>query len=867
MHIFKNKTKAILIALFLILTITVFATPKADAARDYYTTWLYVATNHQSIGVGQQILLVAWTASMPPDIGESSGLVASPNGRAGWDGMKVTVTRPDGTNETLDYPHSDPVGANWVTYSPLDVGNYSFQAFFPSTWKNTTTNQYYYSSAISNIGTFTAQQEPIQPWQETPLPTDYWTRPLYSANRGWYILAGDWLGTASGAQNVGPTSRFGYGKGPETAHIMWTKPYYAGGIMDARFDDVGYQTTHYQGLTFEPIIMNGKIYYNARDTAHGSQGSYAVDLYTGETLFYINKTLSFGQIYNYDSPNQHGGFAYLWRTSGATINNPGGVNGTIWEMLDGVTGNSICKIANVTSGGTAVYGKDGSILRYNLVTLGTTAAPKYYLQVWNSSATPSELLGDTGTNYWQWRPGTGGRGQLLGGEYVHDGSKGFSLNVSIPSILAPTNTRANQTGTIRAVREDDLVIIGTTGLNDERGLAPGWLMAVSLKQGQEGTKLWDITYTPPSSTGNRTITLVHVDPDDGIFLFSDRMERRWYGYSLETGKSIWTGEPEPAYHYFGMNSFIYQGMLFCQGDGMAAGELIAYNVTTGTVLWKYTPAQVGFESPYGNYPISVTCIADGKIYLSSGEHSPTQPLWRGSYLRCINVSNGLELWKILHWAVVQSAGLTQGMVVPGDGYLVGLNFYDNQIYCYGKGPSATTIEAPTTATSAGSTVIIEGTVTDQSPGAANYASKFGLKSGVAAVSDASQQTWMEYLYMQQAKPTNATGVPVTIDAIDPNSNYIHIGDATTDASGTFGYAWTTPNVPGQYVIITTFKGSSSYGSSSAQTYAYIVEAEAIASPYPEVVLPPTEMYIVGSTIAIITAIAVVGALLMLKRRT
>ena len=59
---------------------------------------------------------------------------------------------------------------------------------------------------------------------------------------------------------------------------MWTKPYYAGGIMDARFGDIGYQTTHYQGLTFEPIIINGKIYYNARDTAHGSQGSFAVDL-------------------------------------------------------------------------------------------------------------------------------------------------------------------------------------------------------------------------------------------------------------------------------------------------------------------------------------------------------------------------------------------------------------------------------------------------------------------------------------------------------------------------------------------------------------------------------------------------------------
>ena len=40
--------------------------------------------------------------------------------------------------------------------------------------------------------------------------------------------------------------------------------------------------------------------------------------------------------------------------------------GTVWEMLDGLTGKTVCYIANVTSGGTAVYGKDGSILRYNL---------------------------------------------------------------------------------------------------------------------------------------------------------------------------------------------------------------------------------------------------------------------------------------------------------------------------------------------------------------------------------------------------------------------------------------------------------------------------------------------------------------------
>ncbi len=171
--------------------------------------------------------------------------------------------------------------------------------------------------------------------------------------------------------------------------------------------------------------------------------------------------------YNYESPNQHGGFAYLWRTSGVILPEivqiPNAIQfsnlsvvrqtavqtvnrtatpistGTLWEMLDGFTGQTITYIANVTSGGTAVYGKDGSILRYNLVNLGTTASPNYYLQVWNSSAgtMPSSQLG---TGYWQWRPagGTfGGANAYLGAtayNVVHDGHDFYSLNASIGNI-------------------------------------------------------------------------------------------------------------------------------------------------------------------------------------------------------------------------------------------------------------------------------------------------------------------------------------------------------------------------------------------------------------------------------------------------
>ena len=858
----KNKTMATMIAIFLMLTITAtpVALPTVNAAVNYYTSYVYVFIGPNPVGVGQSVLLVQWTADIPPDVGEIAG--TAPGGRCAWYGLSFNVTTPEG--KTTNYPlgQSDPVGGGYVAYVPDTVGTYYVEAIFPETWKNTTANQSHYSSAVSNQVSFTVQQEPIQAWQEAPLPTGYWTRPISDLNRGWYVLAGNWLGGA--AQNVGPTTLFGYGPGPESAHIMWTKPYYAGGIMDARFNDTGFFTYFYQGFMFAtnaqegsaPIILDGKLYYDYRVNAHQWQGYLCVDLYTGETIYYENATTpSFAQIYNYESPNQHGGFPYLWRTSGVLLP-PNTTSTTTWGMLDGFTGEPICLIANVSSGGTAVYGKDGSILRYNLVNYGTTAAPDYRLTVWNSSAIPSLLAGTSGTSLWSWRPAATGdsrQSQRIQPQmFVHNGSNGYSMNVSIPSILGPQNAIANQTGTIRAVREDEFVIVGTNGQNNDRGLVPGYLMAFSLKRGQEGTKLWDITFTPPLSAGNVTVSMGTVDPEDGVFLFeSAKLLQRW-GYSLETGQLLWgPSAPEPSGNYYGMTDNIYQGKLLTCGYG---GVLLAYNITTGKIMWNYTAKSEGFESPYGgNYPMGISNIVDGKIYIGTGEHSWTQPLYRGSVLQCINASNGALLWNFPVAGISMPSGNAGNYFAIADGYLVALNGYDAQIYCFGKGPSATTASAPQTVPPLGSSVMITGTITDQTPSPE--------AKGTPAMSDADQNAWMQYLYAQQPLPANAKGVDVTLDAIDPNSNYIHIGTATSDINGNYGCKF-TPDVPGTYQIIATFAGSASYGPSSATTYMGVGEAPAQAEPQPAVAQPPLDMYLLYATVAIIAAIALVGLMLV-----
>jgi len=833
-------------------------TVNAQTVRSW-RSFVYIGVSPNPVGVGQEALIVAFTADMPPEIGEQAGQLISPTGRAGWYDMTVTVTKPDGTNETLELPYTDPVGATWITYTPTDVGTYILQANFPGTWKNTTTTHTYYEPDVSDPISLTVQDEPIQAWQESPLPNDYWTRPINTASRDWYVLAGNWLGGVSDQWPIGgyggTTDNFVRGLAPESAHILWTKPYYAGGIMDEMFGNIGYETSHYQGYNFgNPIIIQGRLIYVNRDTAHTNRGWWVVDLYTGETLVFDNETSipSFGQIYNYESPNQHGGFPYLWRTSGVTL--PEGDisrSGTqTWELLDAFTGSSITKIANVSAGGTGVYGKDGSILRYSIIDLLPGAGVDYYLQLWNSSAAPSLLQGTYGTNAWQWRPAR---------REVHDGDTAFSLNVSVPLT----------TGTsIRAVREGEYIIGGTTGSNNEDGITPGVMWKLSLERGQEGTLMWNRTFTPPfaSRAANVSISLSGVYPEDGVFCFEDRKNLIRYGYSLETMELLWESEPEPQFAYYDMSENYYEGKLYSYGY---RGEIRAYNITTGEVLWTYNASTVGLESAYGgNYPIGIAIVADGKLYTVSGEHSPTQPLYRGRNLRCIDAETGEEIWSILGFFGGMSP--TSSNIAMADGIIVGLNYFDMQLYAFGKGSSTTTVTASPKTTVHRTTVVIEGTVTDDTPTGRrniNNVLEFSLK-GTPAISDEDMAAWMEYLFMQQAYPADAKGVEVVLSVIDPNENCYEIGRTTSDVTGAFGYAF-EPEVPGTYQIIATFEGSASYGSSSATTYITVEDAPA-ATPEPT----PTpasiaDLYFVPAVTGIIIAIIVVGlllALLLLRKR-
>jgi hypothetical protein len=178
-----------------------------------------------------------------------------------------------------------------------------------------------------------------------------------------------------------------------------------------------------------------------------------------------------------------------------------------------------------------------------------------------------------------------------------------------------------------------------------------------------------------------------------------------------------------------------------------------------------------------------------------------------------------------------------------------------------------TVEAPMAAITQGSSLVIRGTVTDVSPGTQQDALKLRFSNGVPVVSDASQSAWMEYVYMQQQRPTNTTGVPITLSVVDANGNYRDIGTTTSDADGFFAFNW-KPDINGQYTVYASFAGSESYWPAHAVTAFSVDPAASTPSPYPVISLPPTEMYIAAGVAAIIVAIAMGFAItiLVLRRR-
>jgi len=885
MHFSKSKAIATVISLFLMLTmaISLVAVPLANAHTPAWSipTYSFISVAPNPIGTGQRVNVNFWVNLPPPTASAQYG--------DRWTNMTVTVIRPDLTTETLGPFTSDATGGTFTTYTPNVAGNYTFQMIFggetlagnnlppgtpPSTYPEIGD---YYKPSESNKVTLIVQEESISAAPVTPLPTNYWTRPIYGENNEWYKIGGNWLGlaastfAATGMYNA--TGNYNpYTLAPNTAHILWTKPEAFGGIIGGEFGSSEmsnyYSTSQYEPK-FAPIIMQGILYYTMYPgSSTNPAGWAAVDLHTGQTIWTKDiktEVLKCGQILHMVTPNQYGALAYLWAIplSAAGF----AAAGAYMSMYDAMTGNWILNITNTPSM-TLTEDEGGNLIGYYINT--TNAIPgnpfspivNASLTMWNSTRCINLNVQNYGggppvADQWMWRPPQGAQIPFDSGiqwsaalPMQDKDGKPLTYDASFFGMTFPSYLLS-----ISAVQSNVVLLRGSTAgtsyLYQSGWSEEGGFSAI------DGHQLWSVV--------NRTQVPYSIVYTGGVWSGSDayveldESSLSVKAFSLSTGEQLWgpTALPNPSpFSTLGANAIVANGSIYIW---MYGGDVYSYNIRTGKLNWQYHTPPAGYESPYGRNSIwtfTVGTIADGKLFVPEG-HMYSPPLFHGAQQLALNLTNGEVVWSI------DAFDVTSGPAIS-DGVMTTLNAYDNQIYAFGKGPSKVTVTGPESVQALGTPVVIKGTVTDISAGSQQQAVAANFPNGLPCVSDASMKTWMEYAYMQQPCPTNATGVDVVVEVLDPNNNYYEVGRTTSDASGFYKVAF-TPQVPGEYTIVARFPGSEAYYSSYAETAIGVLEApQPTPAPTPTPA-PMTDTYVMGFGVALLIAVIIGFALLLLRK--
>ena len=786
----------------------------------------YLSISPNPIGVGQTVLVNIW-------------MTVAPAAERQLQHYTVTFTKPDGTTDKVENLKSyEADGTSWFEYMVDQVGTwqvvFSFPGQFfpagrylngvPTTNVSGTSYAYdmYYEPATSPTTNLTVQSEQVMSWY-SPLPTDYWTRPISLNNREWNVIAGNYPWDKmrlAGSMNGAPSYLGPYITASKTAHVLWSRQdTFPTGIIGAEAGNYGNTGS---GDT-PTMIFEGRCY----DTQtvrwyNGSMLSCAIcyDLRTGE-IYYMNPTAA--PFY---------GMTPTWieysKGTSASVEGGGDTN-TFTASLKLISGNFMYVINPSTGAITS-----------NVSLGGLTATLRYgdwALMFQTNNTALFAANSTTGSAIIKWS--TLGTSQDAISRIISNVTNAEFRSLATGGVDPEAGTNVVQTR----------FTIGNVG--------GGRLTGYSLNTGK---MLWNNSYADsPFNPGTNC-----ADNGKYFCVFENGVVR---GIDALTGKTLWETKTDYPWGEFWTyyvasgpvdNRFPDAGVFIA--DSYAG--TYAFNWSTGAIVWRSSHLAPPFETPYSingtagtsTYPgTGRPIIVDGMVYIQASEHTPTAPYTRGFGTYCINASTGELKWMLDEPMILGAAA---------DGYSTMADSYNGYMYVLGKGKTATTVSAPGTGVQLGQSVTITGTVTDLSP----------AQPGAACVSESSMGAYMSYLHLQSQlqnmlHPESITGVPVSIDAIDPNGNFVHIADVTNDLSSVFSTAW-KPDQVGKYIITATFAGSPSYGISFAETAITVDPAPVTATPLPTQslpVLPQYDQYIIVGVIAIIIALAVATVIIIRKK--
>jgi hypothetical protein len=832
----------------------------------------YISVTPSTMGVGQQALINVWV--------EPGLYHAFYQG-----GYTVNIIKPDGTTETLGPVNSYMGDATyWWDYTVDQVGTWQFQFVFPGCYFPATNytdsvtgagifappgNQYllgasvYWEPSTTPWFNVTVQSNAIASWPPAALPGagDYWSRPVNVMNREWWSIAGNypWSGDIvypngntlyAGTPNYHYTA---YVQAPTSAHVVWMKQEGIAGIIGG---EAGYSSV-FSSPSTPSVIYDGRCYEVQTEMYNGAPTAMleCFDLRTGQ-VYWSEPTPTtyasfFGMLFTtYVEPQ------YITYQLGTGVPVPGATadNGYTmslvyigsslieWDPFTGTIGLNLTIPSSIIS---STFYNDPYVL--SVQQLGTPTNPQYYLINWTIEGAASAFGFIAPTNFAQqvisnvtWTPFENLVNSSPGDYTAYDYATGIAV---MGGWNCPTP-------------------------------GPQWCIGYHIAAASmtTGTILWNYISNDTSTYNVQAGAMQSLMCHNGVFVMN-ALNGRWNCWSETTGQLVWTSQsmisnftgPQPDYPWGSFQA--YSQSSYDINDSCSAliactyAGLFGINWANGDILWHYYDNNTApFESPYGGNAFFTSCEqADGMIYSYAGEHTPTEPIDRGWDTVCINATTGAEIWHI------------ENTMVPGavaDGYLTAANQDDGYMYVFGMGLTSTTVTAPTSAVTAGTPVLIQGSVMDQSPAQPN----------TPCVSDASMANQMEYLHMQQSitglyGDVTMTGVPVVLTATDQSGNVYNIGTTTTSAyDGSYGMSWTPPS-PGTYHIAASFYGDDSYGSSDAGTHLLVSAAAATPTSAPTATSAPTSYattsdlltYIAVAVIVMIIAIAIVGLLVLRKK--
>ncbi len=887
-HLQKPKSRILAITVAAVLMISVLAPltllQTASAHTPAWTlitnAYIYVPVN--PIGVNQGQYIYIWLDRA------YDGAALTNDYR--FHNYNFTAVSPSGKiTKTIVSTTTDPTSNKAVLWTPTEVGTYTLYFTFPgqnindySHASDTYVNDTYLSS--STMTTVTVQQTPIDyPINSYPIPTEYWTRPIYGENNYWWSISSNWLGSGAGfgagygglatSYNTGGNGEAVYpgdAVGPQTSHVMWTAPLQFGGVVGGNNYPIQ-GNTYFEGSAYNqrftnPIIVYGRLYYTEPVSFTGTTAgpTKCVDIRTGEVIWSRTDVpaLSGALIWDHEDPNQHGVYPALLYTA------------SFARVFDAYTGDPLFNVTGVPSGFVDM-GPNAEQVRYVLANAGNTSVPDWRLGEWNSTKlwnfgglSPLPAIGN-GTTVNVPVAGTVSRNGIDGntvGAAVLDGSISNPANSSCRydwNVSIPWRNTMRQTPTVLYASYNDFMLclngtfpseggqfMGTLGFNPYTYFLVN-LNPKNLQGYKVGDIIWMRNYDPPPN--NITVLAGGVDLTNRVFIENWREILGWVGYSLDTGDKLWgPTPPQASLDYYGSPG---SGSL---ADALADGKLISsayagivycYDTSDGSLLWTYGNGGVpgnntnsGFAVP-GGYPTFVQAIGNGIVYTYTCEHTVEAPIYKGALMRAINETTGKEIWTLSN----DDNEFMSMSFAMADGYIATFNSYDNQIYSVGRGPSQTTVLIRSDVITLGHSALIQGTVTDISAGTKQDEQAARFPNGVPAVADESMDNYMGYVYQhKEGLQKDAKGVTVEISEMDSNNNYYVIGNATTDANGMFKFMWQPP-ITGAYTIYAKFLGTNGYWPSSAET---VLAVEAAPSPVvvptatptsaPTITPPPTE---------------------------